>query len=126
MIYGTPEDVSIQIELIEQVGIQYLIEDLGPSRETLDQSFVVVDLNVLVIGDVMVDNYLWGKVSRISPEAPVPIVAVQKKERRLGGAANVALNNVRAFAKATTAKRRQRIMLPCQFVVERPNRRLGF
>jgi rfaE bifunctional protein kinase chain/domain len=50
------------------------------------------DLNVLVIGDVMVDNYLWGRVSRISPEAPVPIVAVQKKERRLGGAANVALN----------------------------------
>jgi D-glycero-beta-D-manno-heptose-7-phosphate kinase len=49
-------------------------------------------LNVLVIGDVMVDNYLWGKVSRISPEAPVPIVAVEKRERRLGGAANVALN----------------------------------
>ncbi len=49
-------------------------------------------LNVLIIGDVMIDNYLWGKVSRISPEAPVPIVAVSKKERRLGGAANVALN----------------------------------
>lgn len=40
----------------------------------------------------MVDNYLWGKVNRISPEAPVPIVTVAKKERRLGGAANVALN----------------------------------
>ncbi len=50
------------------------------------------DLNVLIIGDVMIDNYLWGKVNRISPEAPVPIVAVAKKERRLGGAANVALN----------------------------------
>jgi D-glycero-beta-D-manno-heptose-7-phosphate kinase len=50
------------------------------------------DLNVLIIGDVMVDNYLWGKVNRISPEAPVPIVAVIKKERRMGGAANVALN----------------------------------
>lgn len=50
------------------------------------------DLNVLIIGDVMIDSYLWGKVSRISPEAPVPIVAVTKKERRLGGAANVALN----------------------------------
>jgi rfaE bifunctional protein kinase chain/domain len=49
-------------------------------------------LNVLIIGDVMIDSYLWGKVSRISPEAPVPIVSVQKKERRLGGAANVALN----------------------------------
>jgi len=50
------------------------------------------DLNVLIIGDVMIDSYLWGKVNRISPEAPVPIVAVEKKERRLGGAANVALN----------------------------------
>lgn len=49
-------------------------------------------LNVLIIGDVMIDSYLWGKVNRISPEAPVPIVAVTKKERRLGGAANVALN----------------------------------
>ena len=50
------------------------------------------NLNVLIIGDVMIDSYLWGKVNRISPEAPVPIVAVQKKEKRLGGAANVALN----------------------------------
>ena len=49
-------------------------------------------LNVLIIGDVMIDNYLWGKVDRISPEAPVPIVSVQKKESRLGGAANVAIN----------------------------------
>lgn len=40
----------------------------------------------------MVDSYLWGNVSRISPEAPVPIVAVDKRENRLGGAANVALN----------------------------------
>ncbi len=47
---------------------------------------------VLIIGDVMVDAYLWGKVERISPEAPVPIVSVEKRENRLGGAANVALN----------------------------------
>ncbi len=50
------------------------------------------NLNVLIIGDVMIDSYLWGKVNRISPEAPVPIVTVTKKEKRLGGAANVALN----------------------------------
>jgi len=50
------------------------------------------DLNVLIIGDVMIDAYYWGKVDRISPEAPVPIVAVEKSEKRLGGAANVALN----------------------------------
>jgi len=50
------------------------------------------NLNVLIIGDVMVDSYLWGEVERISPEAPVPIVSVKKRENRLGGAANVALN----------------------------------
>jgi len=50
------------------------------------------ELTVLIIGDVMIDSYYWGKVDRISPEAPVPIVAVEKKESRLGGAANVALN----------------------------------
>jgi len=49
-------------------------------------------LNVLIIGDVMIDSYLWGDVERISPEAPVPIVSVNKRENRLGGAANVALN----------------------------------
>jgi rfaE bifunctional protein kinase chain/domain len=50
------------------------------------------DLNVLIIGDVMVDAYIWGKVERMSPEAPVPVVSVSKKDFRLGGAANVALN----------------------------------
>lgn len=49
-------------------------------------------LNVLIIGDVMIDSYVWGKVTRISPEAPVPVVSVSKKENRLGGGANVALN----------------------------------
>ncbi len=47
---------------------------------------------VLVIGDVMIDAYLRGNVSRISPEAPVPIINLKKSEDRLGGAANVALN----------------------------------
>jgi rfaE bifunctional protein kinase chain/domain len=49
-------------------------------------------LRVLVIGDVMLDSYVWGKVERISPEAPVPVVNVQKREYRLGGAGNVLLN----------------------------------
>lgn len=49
-------------------------------------------LKILVIGDVMVDSYVFGGVSRISPEAPVPVVLATKKEKRLGGAANVALN----------------------------------
>ncbi len=51
-----------------------------------------IDLNILVIGDVMIDSYIWGKVDRISPEAPVPIVAINESEHRLGGAANVARN----------------------------------
>jgi len=50
------------------------------------------ELHVAIVGDVMLDNYWWGEVDRISPEAPVPIVALQRRESRLGGAANVALN----------------------------------
>ncbi len=47
---------------------------------------------ILVIGDVMIDAYVRGTVSRVSPEAPVPIVSLEKEEKRLGGAANVAVN----------------------------------
>lgn len=50
------------------------------------------DKKIIVIGDVMIDSYIWGRVDRISPEAPVPIVTVEKRESRLGGAANVGLN----------------------------------
>ena len=49
-------------------------------------------LKVGVIGDVMLDTYMWGRVDRISPEAPVPVVTLNKKEYRIGGAGNVALN----------------------------------
>ncbi|MDR9399110.1 D-glycero-beta-D-manno-heptose-7-phosphate kinase [Salibacter sp.] len=49
-------------------------------------------LKAVVIGDVMIDSYFWGKTERISPEAPVPVVSVKNKENRLGGAANVARN----------------------------------
>ncbi len=48
--------------------------------------------NIMIIGDVMIDSYLWGDVNRISPEAPVPILSGIGRENRLGGAANVALN----------------------------------
>ncbi len=51
-------------------------------------------LKVAVVGDVMLDTYWWGHVERISPEAPVPVVALDKKEYRIGGAGNVALNSV--------------------------------
>lgn len=49
-------------------------------------------LKVGVIGDVMLDTYIWGNVDRISPEAPVPIVSLDHKEQRIGGAGNVAIN----------------------------------
>ena len=49
-------------------------------------------MKVLIIGDVMIDSYIYGSVNRISPEAPVPVLNVEKREKRLGGAANVALN----------------------------------
>lgn len=48
--------------------------------------------NILILGDVMIDSYLWGDVNRISPEAPVPILTGVGRDNRLGGAANVALN----------------------------------
>ncbi len=60
-------------------------------------------LHVVVVGDVMLDNYWWGNVDRISPEAPVPIVALTRRECRLGGAANVALNCRALGAKVTLA-----------------------
>ncbi|RLA85927.1 MAG: D-glycero-beta-D-manno-heptose-7-phosphate kinase, partial [Deltaproteobacteria bacterium] len=47
---------------------------------------------VLVVGDLILDQFIWGKVERISPEAPVPVVEVEKESRLLGGAANVAHN----------------------------------
>jgi len=59
------------------------------------------DLHIAVIGDVMTDNYYWGRVERISPEAPVPVVDIYRKESRLGGAANVALNCVALGAKVS-------------------------
>src|SRR3954470_20261937 len=49
-------------------------------------------IKVGVIGDVMLDTYMWGDVERISPAAPVPVVSLKKKEYRIGGAGNVALN----------------------------------
>jgi len=58
-------------------------------------------VRVLVVGDVMLDRYWFGEVERISPEAPVPIVRVARREDRLGGAANVARNIVALGARAT-------------------------
>ena len=53
-------------------------------------------VKILVVGDIMMDRFIWGKVSRISPEAPVPVVAVEKETFLLGGAANV-VNNIHSL-----------------------------
>ena len=47
---------------------------------------------VLILGDAMIDAYMWGEINRYSPEAPVPVVEINNHENRLGGAANVARN----------------------------------
>jgi rfaE bifunctional protein kinase chain/domain len=64
-----------------------------PAPTPLAELFAAfTNLHVLIVGDVMVDAYVWGRASRLSPEAPVPVVNVDRTENRLGGAANVALN----------------------------------
>ena len=63
-----------------------------PTTATLPPASRLAQCRVLVVGDVMLDRYWHGEVARISPEAPVPVVHIQREENRLGGAANVALN----------------------------------
>lgn len=63
------------------------------SAQRLEQVFSTFGGHkILVLGDLMLDEYIWGSVSRISPEAPVPVVEIMEESLKLGGAANVALN----------------------------------
>src|SRR3954464_11665362 len=75
------------------------------NRLTLDRAQILLaaarDINVLVVGDLMLDVYLRGAALRISPEAPVPVVRVEDEWRALGGAANVAANVVALGAHCT-------------------------
>ena len=66
-----------------------------------------------VIGDVMLDTYWWGHVDRISPEAPVPVVALERKEYRIGGAGNVALNLASLGADVSILSMTGRYILFC-------------
>ena len=59
------------------------------------------DRNIVVLGDVMLDEFVWGDVTRISPEAPVPVVDVRRETRHLGGAANVLANLIALGARGT-------------------------
>ena len=71
-------------------------------RKTIESLFNhIADIRCLVIGDLMLDEYLWGKAERISPEAPVQVVDVVREELRLGGAGNVANNLASLGAQVT-------------------------
>ena len=76
-----------------------LMEQLQTVIREIEQAWP--SKHVLVVGDVMLDKYIWGDVGRISPEAPVPIVRVTRQTEQPGGAANVAMNLARLGAKAT-------------------------
>lgn len=76
--------------MIQEIGIQLNREEL----EGLIDRFA--DTRILVMGDVIMDEFIWGDVSRISPEAPVPVVNVRQETKMLGGAANV-INNLCAL-----------------------------
>ena len=67
---------------------------MRPSSETeLRQSLAdIATPQILVVGDLMLDRYSWGKVHRISPEAPIPVLQVAQDDQRLGGAGNVMMN----------------------------------
>ena len=65
---------------------------LGNKKDLLATLDRIVSTPILVAGDLILDRYVWGKVERISPEAPVPVVEVQRMEDRLGGAGNVVRN----------------------------------
>ncbi|MBW4057091.1 MAG: bifunctional heptose 7-phosphate kinase/heptose 1-phosphate adenyltransferase, partial [Proteobacteria bacterium] len=66
-------------------------------RSTVETLFAhSAEIRCLVVGDLMLDEYLWGKAERISPEAPVLVVDVVREELRLGGAGNV-VNNLAAL-----------------------------
>lgn len=74
------------------------------NKEAFEKLFdAMQQLHVVVVGDVMLDNYRWGTIERMSPEAPVPIVTIKQRDNRSGGAANVALNCVALGAKVTLA-----------------------
>jgi D-beta-D-heptose 7-phosphate kinase/D-beta-D-heptose 1-phosphate adenosyltransferase len=73
--------------MIQEMGIEHNSEEL---KRCVDR---FSDARVIVVGDIIMDEYIWGDVSRISPEAPVPVVDIKEETKMLGGAANV-LNNI--------------------------------
>ena len=74
-----------------------MIEQLHEAIEAIEHKWAAQRL--LVVGDVMLDKYIWGEVTRISPEAPVPVVRATRQSHQPGGAANVAMNLSRLGAQ---------------------------
>ena len=75
-----------------------MIEQLHEVIQEIEQKWAAK--RMLVVGDVMLDKYIWGEVGRISPEAPVPVVLATHQSQQPGGAANVAMNLSRLGAQA--------------------------
>jgi D-beta-D-heptose 7-phosphate kinase/D-beta-D-heptose 1-phosphate adenosyltransferase len=73
--------------MIQEMGIHHKPEELKRCVDRFSEA------RLIVVGDIIMDEYIWGDVSRISPEAPVPVVDIQEETKMLGGAANV-LNNI--------------------------------
>jgi D-beta-D-heptose 7-phosphate kinase/D-beta-D-heptose 1-phosphate adenosyltransferase len=78
-----------------------LIEQLQETIDAIEHHWPA--LRLLVVGDLMLDKYIWGEVGRISPEAPVPVVRATRQSEQPGGAANVAMNIARLGAHVTVA-----------------------
>ena len=83
-----------------------VLPEIAPARahQLIDR---FASCRITVLGDVMLDRFMIGRVGRISPEAPVPVVVFENEEVRLGGAANVA-HNLRALGGAVDLDRRDR------------------
>src|ERR1700722_292654 len=75
-----------------------VIEQLSEAIREIEHNWA--SKRLLIVGDVMLDKYIWGEVSRISPEAPVPVVRATHRREQPGGAANVAMNIARLGAHA--------------------------
>lgn len=81
------EEVIYIRGMMQEIGFDYKLKELTKYISRFPET------KTLVVGDIMLDEYIWGDVSRISPEAPVPVVAVKEETKMLGGAANV-VNNI--------------------------------
>jgi rfaE bifunctional protein kinase chain/domain len=88
-------DACLKKKQIYELDLDTISKQLTPYINNFSKA------RVLVIGDIIMDEYIWGDVSRISPEAPVPVVEVQRETKMLGGAANV-INNIRSLGGQAT------------------------